>query len=83
MSMKSSGLLVAMNNLPKNSIILLFTDEPTAGLDLESEVIRLRDQKKMRVNIEKRKLEVLGDAVTALKAVANQEENPKEDNASR
>ena len=49
MSMKSSGLLVTLNNLPENGIVLLFTDAPSKGLEKESELIRLRDQKKIKI----------------------------------
>jgi hypothetical protein len=40
-----------MRNLPKHSVLLAFTDNPTKNLELRDALIRMRDEKDIRVFI--------------------------------
>merc|ERR1712213_189919 len=47
----TQGLLVALQNAPDNSLIVVFTDNGTKDLDLENEIIRVKNGKQIEVFI--------------------------------
>ena len=47
----TQGLLVALQNAPDNSLIVVFTDNGTKDLDLEKEIIRVKNGKQIEVFI--------------------------------
>ena len=38
-----------MTHLPKNSVLLVFTDDGTKDLDMENQIIQLRDEKQIKI----------------------------------
>merc|ERR1719471_742524 len=47
----TQGLLVALQNAPDNSLIVVFTDNGTKDLDLEKEIVRIKRSKQIEVFI--------------------------------
>ena len=47
----TQGLLVALQNAPDRSLIVVFTDNGTKDLDLEKEIIRVKNGKQIEVFI--------------------------------
>ena len=44
-----TGLLVTMRNMPKNGVVLVFTDNPSKNLGLQDELIALRNEKAITI----------------------------------
>ena len=47
----TQGLLVALQNAPERSLIVVFTDNGTKDLDLEKEIVRIKKSKGIEVFI--------------------------------
>ena len=43
------GLSVTLQKMPHNGVVLLFTDSPSKNLQLEAELIAIRDEKKITI----------------------------------